>query len=224
MKQMHKNFWNMLKDTVAFFYENLPIWTSIPVMKTNVEKLKATEAQLAEADKLQHEKNPQGVTSQKDIQFTKMTKAGYKLSCKLTSYALEINDQALLQLVNFTITQMEEGTENDVVTRCQIIADKAQLLLPKLADYKVTAAEIESFQEDIDLFKTMPPERNLVTNVRKAVVKSIPEIIDDARAILEKLDNNVDGFIDDETFVNEYHSIRMINSRRGSRNTAPQTK
>jgi len=220
MNQSHKNFWNMLKDVVAYFYANTQEWTDISVLKTNVEKLKNTELQLAQSDKTQQEKNPTGNTTQKDKQFAKMTKLGYKLSCKLASYALEIKDLALLPLVNFSLTQLEEGTENDVVGRCQIIADKGTALLSKLGDFKATSNEISTFQEEIDKFKKMPPERDLVANERKGIVKSIPEIISDAREILEKLDNNVDGFIDNETFINGYHQIRLIKSRKASRNTA----
>lgn len=220
MNQNHKNFWNMVKDVVAYFYANISMWTDISILKTNVEKLKNAELQLANADKTQKEKDPTGNTTQKDKQFAKMTKLGYKLGCKITSFALETKNQTLLPLVNFTLAQLEAGTENDVVARCQIIADKGSALLPQLEDYKVTDDEIDNFQKEIDIFKKMPPERDLVANTRKGVVKSIPEIVAEARDILEKLDNNVDGFIEDETFINGYHQIRIINSRRGSRNQA----
>lgn len=220
MKQNHENFWNMVKAVVAYFYVNVQEWTDIPILKANVEKLRDSESQIFMADKTQKEKNPSGNTSQKDIQFAKMTKRGYKLSCKIASYALEVNDQTLIPLVNFSMTQLESGTENDVVARCQIIANKGLALLPKLEDYKVTEGEISLFQEEIEKFKMMPAERDLVTNERKGAVKSIPEIISDARDILDKLDNNVDGFIENETFISGYHQIRLINSRKGSRKTA----
>jgi len=219
MKQLHLNFWNMEKDTIAFLDKNEAEWNKIPVIVKNVAKLKANEALIAQADKTQKEKDPSGHTSQKDVQFEKMTQLGYKLSCKVTSYALEEENQVLLNTVDFSMSQLEQGSENEVVTRCQIIADKASENLLYLDDYNVTEDEIKTFRENIEKFKRMPVERDMITNERKGAVKSIPELIAEARLLLEKLDNNVDGMIDDPAFVNAYHQIRGINSRRGGRNT-----
>ena len=148
-----------------------------------------------------------------------MTQLGYKLSCKVASLALEEKDQVLLKAVNFSMSQLEQGAESEVVARCQIIADKATGNLAQLAAFNVTADEIQTFQDNIDKFKRMPVARDLITNERKGAVKTISELIAEARQLLEKLDNNVDGLIDNPTFINEYHQIRAINSRRGGRNT-----
>ena len=219
MKQLHQNFWNMQKDSLAFFDKKQDVWSGIPVLKTNVEKLKANEVLISQADKTQKENNPSGHTTQKDLQFETMVRFGYKLSCKVTSYALEIEDKVLLTAVSFSPSQLEQGTENEVVTRCQIIADKALENLDRLTGYCVTTVDIEAFQQAIDQFKKMPAERNLIVNERKGAVKTIPELIAEARLLFEKLDNNVDGLVDDPVFINDYHQIRLINSRKASRNT-----
>lgn len=219
MKQLHLNFWNMEKDTITFFGKNESVWSHLTVLKTNVEKLKANEALIGLADKTQKDKDPSGHTSQKDVQFEKMIQLGYKLSCKVASYALEENNRVLLNAVDYTLSQLEQGAENEVVARCLVIADKASDNLAQLAEYNVTEGEITTFSENIEKFKRMPAERDVITNERKGAVKSIPELVAEARQLFEKLDNNVDGLIDDPAFVNAYHQIRGINSRRGGRNS-----
>lgn len=219
MKQLHLNFWNMEKDTLAFFDDNPSEWIKNLFIKNNVDKLRANEASLDLANKTQKDKNPVGHTSQKDLQKKKMIKLGYKLCCKIASYAMEKDDKILLIAVDFTEAKLAKGSESKVVSRCEIIADKADENLGLLADVNVTAEEIANFRKNIETFKQMPVARDLVANERKGAVKSIGELIAEARQLLTKLDNNVDGMIETPSFVTGYHQIRAINSRRGSRNT-----
>ena len=222
MKQPDQNFWNMVKDTLAFFFDNTTEWITNVILKKNVELLETKEAELALANQTQKEKDTRGSTTQKGLQLKKMTQLAYKLGCKLTSFALETGDKVLLGLVNFSLSDLGEGTEIEVITRCQIIADRATFFLPQLTDYTVTAGEITLYQTEIDKFKKMPAERDLIANQRKTAVKSISQIVAETRELFEKIDNNVDGFIENETFVAEYHQMRAINNR-GEGSSTPQT-
>jgi len=219
MKMTNQNFWTMLKDTLAFFDTDPTEWINFIILKANVEKLRSIEKQINEADKLQKAKDPSSHTTEKDQQYEKMTQQGHKLGCKVASYALETENTVLLEAVSFSPTQLEQGTEIEVTTRCQIIADKALENLTELKDYSVTKEGIDAYQATIDKFKKMPPARDVVTNERKSAVRSISELAKEARALFKKLDKNVDGFVENTTFIDDYHQIRSINSRRGGRST-----
>lgn len=214
MKLTHKNFWKMLIDTLAFFFKDPKKWDEVVVLKKNVEKAKALEAEIALWDKRQKEKDPTAYTSEKDKQLDLVQELSYKLGCKISSYAIEVKDLVLEALVNLSRYQLEEGTEAEIIARCQIIADKGTEFLSKLTDYKVTAPEIKTLNDAIDLYKKMPAERDLVANERKTAVRSISVVIPEARKLLKTIDVNVDGLIDDETFIAEYHEIRSIYSRK----------
>jgi hypothetical protein len=214
MKLPHKNFWKMLIDAIAFFDKNPTEWLEILVLKDNVEKLKAIEAEIALADSNQKKKDPSGYTTKKDTQLEVMLKLAYKLTCKIASYAINAGDQVLLSLVNFSSSQLEEGTEPEITARCQIIADKATEYLPKLTGFKVTADGIKKLTDAIDLYKKMPADRDLIKNERKTAVRSLNVLIPEARTLLKTIDINVDGLIDDETFIAEFHQIRAIFSRK----------
>ena len=59
----------------------------------------------------------------------------------------------------------------------------------------------------------MQPSIGVVTNERKSAGRSIKDLIAEVHTLLDKLDDGIEGLIDDDRFIEGWFTIRKIRGR-----------
>jgi hypothetical protein len=208
----------MVGRVINFCNENQASWKSISVFaKTYQQLLDNAEVGLGLL-KAKEGIATEGFTTAKDLKFKAMKSAGYILSKRLASFARDNEEWVLLSLVLYSESGFSKGSEKEVMNRCMVVADQGDKFANRAGDFKVNAEVIANLRKLINEYKGMPEQRDNVRSAKKITGQDIRDDIKRIRAILDNLDDKVEGLIDDKNFRDRYFEARAIVDH-GSRNS-----
>ena len=160
-----------------------------------------------------------GAVEEKQAAFEDMVSAAEEIAAATHAYAVKADEFELAVRVDYSRSDIIDGRQTEVVTRCRDIHAAATEFLASLADYGVTAAKLTKLKSKIDTFDSLQPKPRQRIAKRKAATKSLPQRFDTADLILgNRLDKLVLQFKGSAPeFVTEYRTARTIVDSPGSR-------
>jgi len=191
--QKEKSVWEDEEEIVAVFTDVVNVYTNIESKNHGILGTDTT-----------------GFTNEKDNLFDKLTHLTYKLCKKMSGYAKRNKDYALLPLVDVSLLTLQRGIEKEAVERCAAIVEKATVLLPQLASFKVNDAQLTTIKEQIKAYNTSLDTRTATGGSLTVSGSEISERIAALREHFDVLDDLVEGLIEEEGFIARYKSWRRI--------------
>lgn len=150
--------------------------------------------------------------------------AAYEVSGAVQAYAVEMSDLALEARVNYSLSSIVLGKEDQVLSRCWSIHAVATERLAVLADNGITAAKLTALKKKIEAFETVQPKPRNRVSKGSAATEALDILFRDASRLLRKrLDKLVLQFKSSAPeFVKEYETARVVVDVRGpSKATKP---
>ncbi len=218
MKKTDENYWSMEKGVIAYLDQNKEKWNAVAPISKTFEELKENAQQIRQAATTQVAGDTTGHTRQKDLLFDTMTDRALKIADKMAAFAMVERDLILQKSTSYSISSLQSGTEQEVVSRCEVIAELGNKKLGQMKDYNLTQEMLDQLQETIDAYKAILGDREVTATGRINASQNIPELIKQARIIFKRLDKMVTGVYDGEDdFENRYFIERHIKNRHGGR-------
>jgi len=223
MDLKEKTFWEMEKESISYLHKNESVWSNLAVIAANVEALEGNEQELSLAFKAQDENNPGGYVDQKNQQLSVYFRKMYKLGRKLSFYAKETGDKVLLNDVDVPESTFELLPEKEALIKCSTIIKRGNDYLAKTEAYGITADELDNLTTELSVLEKMQPTIGIITNDRKSARRSIKEVSAEARIMLDKLDDALEGMIEDgDTFLEGWFAVRKIKGRHKPKDKVPK--
>jgi hypothetical protein len=211
MNKYHSNQLSMLVAVAALFVENAQKLIGFPIILT-------IKAELTDLINLIREKSKTvktadaGKTPAKDVAKEILISLLYKMTHALYVYAKRNSLEDLKALCNVNRTEIKKMKEHDLITKAQIIIDKARENKTNLVNYSVTDEKIEALLLAFNNFSGSTDGKDTGIATRVAANTSLDQLFDDAMDLLEdELDGLMEEFREsDPDFFNAYINSRAI--------------
>jgi uncharacterized protein YoxC len=214
MNHQEKTFMDMQKSCISVGKEYEPVFNSHPLIKEDLDLLIRNAAELDETIDNQAKNDTEGHVAQKKAEMSKMVKAVYKLGRSLCHYAKKTNNQVLLKIVDISESKMLSGEENEILQRIKSIIAAARDNIGQLTPYSITVASLDALDAQYAKLASLPETINTVMANRKSATRSIKDLNSEARVILDRLDDAIEGMITDDKIINAWFDARKIKGRR----------
>jgi hypothetical protein len=133
---------------------------------------------------------------------------------RVVAYATVTNKPELLQTVNYSKSELEKMTDQDVRAACQIVHDTTEEELPSLVDYKVTKVMLDAQQANIDLYthEITSPREGIIQ--RKNATTELPKVFKEATGVLKVMDSLIETVRESNPDAyNNYMDARIVIDR-----------
>lgn len=126
-----------------------------------------------------------GVTKDKKTAREVMRDAALLVSGAVTAYASTVNNETLKKAVHFTATDLMQCRDSIAVQRAQVIYDQANDVLASLADFGVTATEMDALALSIEGFDGRLAAPRMAIVIKKGATDGLKRLISETDAILK---------------------------------------
>jgi hypothetical protein len=210
MKQSYFNFLKMTGVTIAGMDKNTDKWTTETEISDVYNSIKKEYELIISKNDMVIGLETTGFTAAKDSTMESITASVYKLCRAMSAYAKSRGDSVLLASVDLSITGICKGPELEVISRCASIVELAEQNLPNLVSFKITAEKIASIREQFNAYKSYVGTRGTTRSTRTVGNSELDNQMSSLRKKVDILDDCIEALIEDETFLSEYTSWRMI--------------
>lgn len=178
---------SMYQAVIDYLKKNPTITATLPQYP---ETLAALELNITNLLKLGQELNSDrsGVAKTKKEQEAEIELKSANLSGKMFAFARLEKNNELLTLININITTLKRSKDNDLVSHALKLCDAADLNLPKLAPYQVTAAEVTELRTVCGAFLTNIPKPNEARKDKKEVRSQFQKLLKETDELLVTMD------------------------------------
>jgi len=210
MNQSEFNFLNMSDRVTAHMFDGKLLWENDPEIVEVVEAIVQLRNDISKKGALEAGLSGKGFTSAKDNTLDALAEKTCKLSKKISGYAKKRGLLELIPLVDVSVNFLASGPEKKVINRCKGISELAVKHFENLGSFKVTTDEIKEIDNLIAGYQNHIDNRSN-TNISKSsfgvdILNNISEI----RHQYDILDDLIEGFLEDGTFIREYKEARLI--------------
>jgi hypothetical protein len=214
MNQLEKTFMDMQNSCISVGKKYEIEFNKYLLIKDDFGLLIKNEADLVETINDQAKNDTEGHVAQKRIEMANIAKAIYKLGRSLSHFAKKNNNQVLLKAVDISETKLNVGEENEIKQRFKKILAAARENISQLAPYGITVASLDALDAQYAKVASMPETINTVIANRKSATRSIKDLNSEARVILDRLDDAIEGIITDDKIIDAWFDARKIKGRR----------
>ena len=134
MKSIQEAYEKMSLASVAFVLANPTITATLTGFTTYFPVVQATHTQIMAAKILQ-EADRKGDTATKNQLRATLVAQAMDVNRRVVAFATNTNNNSLLELVNYTETQLKKCSDQKLVASCQVIRDSANTNISALAGY-----------------------------------------------------------------------------------------
>ena len=157
MTQEQISKFNMIERTVKFVKDNTATVETNLAFQTDFNLLESQYTEMLRLSKLIEAGNAH--TENKQSIRANMIAHGLDVCTNLNCLGIVNNDKALCKMSSYTKSSLGAGKEEEVLLRCQNIADKARELLVELKTKRgMKAALLDQFEDDVIQFRAIKPE------------------------------------------------------------------
>lgn len=210
MTNYQEGYEKMSLASVSFLNVNTAITGTLPSFASyfNIIQTTHTQIQVAEA---QQEADKSGDTTAKRTLRTTLISQAVEVSRRVVAYATNMNNSALLALVDYTENDLKKASDETLVNSCQVIRDNANTNIAALATYGVTAAILTTLQTSITNFNNTIPKVRVDTTDSGAATKLLSTLFKTLSANWAKIDTLVEMVRTSQpNFYNEYQKVRKV--------------
>jgi 5-hydroxyisourate hydrolase-like protein (transthyretin family) len=210
MNNVQENHLKMQLTTAAYCDNTSCSLSTLPAYTTNLTKLFELNTEIKTISELQ-KTGLSGITNNKNQIRKNLITLGADTARKVNSYAKLNGNLTLAGEVNFTETDLKRCTDLQLRDYQQIIYNKAQEILPLVADYGITEDTQAALLLNINAFNSVLSAPRLGITTKSQATKQLVELFKLSNEALEKLDLAVEIIrLSDVVFYNGYHTARKI--------------
>jgi hypothetical protein len=155
--------------------------------------------------------NKTGVAADKNKFKQKLIENAVRNSRKAAALAKFMNNDTLLNEVKYNESQLKRLAEVILIEKAQIIYDRVQTNLDKLADQGVTAETQKEFQDSIIALNNALRSPRAEVAERKKATERLAVLFQNANSAIELMDYAVEAVRDEQVdFYNAYRTARKI--------------
>lgn len=196
--------------TVAYLLANPTITAGLPNFPAYFTVIQTTNTQI-QAAQVQQEADKSGDTVTKKLARATLIAQAIDVSRRVVAYATNVNNNALLILVNYTESDLNRSSDTKLVGSCQVIRDNANANVAALAPYGVTAPILTTLQASITSFNTSIPKVRVDTTDRGEATKLLASLFKTLLSNWAKIDTLVEMVRTAQpNFYNEYQLVRKV--------------
>lgn len=200
----------MSQTSESFLLANSAITATLPSFSSYFTLIQTTNTQLQATFVLQGANKSGSTTAKKQLRETMISQA-IDISRRMIAYATNVNNSALLSLIDYNQSDLKKMSDQKAVSICQIIRDNANTNVTALAPYGITAAIITTLQTSITNFSAAIPKSRVNVTSTANSTKTIATLIKTLVATWSKIDKLVDMVTNNQpAFYNEYQNVRKV--------------
>jgi hypothetical protein len=215
MKKTQSNYLNMASAVLKHFDNHPSEWSNITIIASGVKKAYAIVDAINEAAKKQSENNPAGYTATKEQTRDLLEDTIYQTGLRLRSFARETDNEILLKKTNFSRSTISLMTTNNLFILSGTMADACSEYLAELVEYQIDRSTVDSLNNLATQTKTLYAQRDTVIDERMEATARLNQLFTQLRKQLKTLDDLVEGFVENDTFVATYFNARRIHDLKG---------
>lgn len=195
---------------VSFLLANPTITAGLPNFTTYFTVIQTTNTQIQAAE-LQQENDRSGDTLAKQVARTTLITQAMDVSRRVVAYATNVSNNTLLELVNYTESDLKRSSDTKLISSCQVIRDNANANVAALGTYGVTAAIVTALQTAITNFSATLPKVRVDTTDRGEATKLLATLFKTLLANWAKIDTLVEMVRTAQpNFYTEYQLVRKV--------------
>ena len=214
-RQLNYNWMLGAVRGVLASHETDKTWTQIPALVTAVEELDAVAISISEH--FEASASPDGSSASKTSAFDTLVTTAHEVAAGLHACATKAGNDELAAQVDYSLSDMADGREADVIARCANVLTLANANVDALGDYNLTQAKLTGLGRKLEAYKQAQPKPRLNQVKKSAVNDTLPHLISEARTILtRRVDRLMVQFRKSAPeFYAEYQAARKIVNQPG---------
>ncbi len=214
MRRSQSNYFNMAKS-VCDVFGNSQVWRGNALIEESVAKITDLCAKINREATKQQQNDTKGYTASKEQERTLLEDRTFRLGGRLKVYAQKTGDKVVAAQVTFTRSTLDILSMNNLLTTARSVLETATGLLPTLAPYQVTQADVDELQQSVTVTEGLNAHRDAVRGERTENTTHLALLFSELRNELKLMDTQVEAYIDDEEFLRTYFITRRIHDIRG---------
>lgn len=157
------------------------------------------------------ELDKKGIATNKRLLKINLIAQAIDISRKIVAYSSYVNNDVLLEEINYSETKLKESPDTILKDRCQVIYAKAFANLAALDTYGVTDAVLVTFLDTINSYNSVIPKPRLGTLETKEATRQLALLLKNIDENYTKIDTLV-GILkaSNPEFYNQYKTSRKI--------------
>lgn len=200
----------MSLSSSSFLTANPTITATLTGFTTYFPIIQSTHPQIMSA-KLLQEADRKGDTASKNALRATLVAQAMDVNRRVVAFATNTSNNSLLELVNYTETQLKKCSDQKLVASCQVIRDNANINVTALATYGVTPAILTTLQTTITNFSTAIPKGRVVTTDSGEATKMLTTYFKTLVTNWAKIDTLVEMVkVSQPNFYDEYQKVRKV--------------
>ena len=200
----------MSTSGVTFLLANATITATIPGFTNYFPVIQDTHTQIAAAQVLQ-EADKSGNTTSKNLIRAALISQTIDVIRKTVAYATNTNNSVLLELVNYTESELKKSSDTKLIGSCQVVRDNANTNIAALPTYGVTAAILTTMQTSINNLSAALPKNRVGTTDSEEATNLLLTYFKTLVTNWAKIDTLVEMVRTSQpSFYNEYQNVRKI--------------
>jgi hypothetical protein len=215
MDVRQRNFFNMMKALVDMMMSNKTIWEGEPMIVAGMTKLNGICVRIEEEAASQHGNVTKGRTASKNMERDKLETWMYTICGRMLLYASTTGDLQTAELVKYSHSQLAALPLEKLLTEARSIISKAYEIGEPLIAYKVADENIDQLKILVDRTAELSAHRDAIKGKRTSNTINISDMFKEIRKELKQMDKNIEVYMTDKNFIQEYFVTRRIVDRKG---------
>jgi|GEM_PF-2574896 len=215
MNQEQLNSWTMMGDVKRHLEAHRSVWAASGPISESVAALEEVWREI-ELSQLVKADGSSGAKQAKDLALALAAGKAYKIGRRVLAWAKKQNQPEVAILVDHSRSELLQGAEEAMLNRQRQILQQARAHQAELAAYQVSDELLDGLEAAINTFATLRGGYSLKANQVIYSNARIEELLRKARTLLDILDDEVEGLIEDPGFIDQYKIARRITDRRAT--------
>ena len=224
MNSHEKNKMSMFNAVEAVINKYKEIVDAIPPLAEAITKFRQSMAEIFKRND-EYLGVTEGAVAAKNNSLDDLVERAFRLGTALYALGRKTDNEQFKSAGDMSITDITHMREPDIEQYCSKIAVLARASATELADFKVTAEEMDAFDKALDTYQQLVDSKDAKAAESKAARKALYECFDKTDEILtEDIDTIVElAKISNPDFYEQYQAARTIRDLGGhySKNGKP---
>ena len=215
MEQTDLNSLESARKVVTHLEAHAEEWRACePIVETKTEIDETIKLIRAGGDT--QAKDSRGATADKDKALVQLAEVTHVACRRGSALARKKGDLGLLAIVDQSLSDLKRGAEEEVLQRHRNVRDAVKALVPN-DTYRINNALVEAIDAGIATFESLRGQRDELVTHRVGATADMDPLFARLRQLLTRLDDEVEGLLDNEEFKKAYFAARVIIDRPGGR-------
>jgi hypothetical protein len=213
MRKSYQNAHTMHAAVLDLFDRRPEAWAGEGPAEESVARLRGVFGNVARIEAERLRMGTTGLTAEKTDARRTMEAAAMRLVRAARPYARKIGDEVLLAEVDTSENKLAKATDAAAVGRAGRVLAAVEDRVGEMAAYKLTKDDVEALRKATADVVPAGALRDSTGGQREARTEALGPLFTEATAVLDDLDDVVEGVIEDAEFRAEYARVRRTDDR-----------